>query len=85
MKADVVGWMGRNGVAWDKDYIVNLPSGEGIFVDLHPNEKEHPEYYDSILNGVEIFKINGSDDNLAGPNLIPGPRVIPYIREIGKL
>lgn len=52
---------------------------------LHPNEKEHPEYYDSILNGVEIFKINGSDDNLAGPNLIPGPRVIPYIREIGKL
>ncbi|CAN6871109.1 hypothetical protein Bca4012_045373 [Brassica carinata] len=74
MKADVVWWMGRNGVAWHKDYIVNLPSGEGIFVDLHSNEKEHPEYYDSILNGVEIFKINGSDDNLAGPNLIPGPR-----------
>ena len=57
--------MGRNGVAWHKDYIVNLPNGEGIWVALHPNEKEHPEYYDSILNGVEIFKINGSDGNLA--------------------
>ncbi|KAF3564612.1 hypothetical protein DY000_02017991 [Brassica cretica] len=46
---------------------------------LQPNEKEHPEYYDSILNGVEIFKINGSDGNLAGPNPIPGSWVIPYI------
>lgn len=32
LKADVVGWTGRNGVAWHKDYIVNLPSGEGIWV-----------------------------------------------------
>ncbi|KAJ4875142.1 putative receptor-like protein kinase [Raphanus sativus] len=47
-----------------------------MWLAIHPNEKEKPEYYDSILNGVEIFKINASDGNLAGRNHVPNPRVI---------
>ncbi|KAJ4900193.1 Receptor-like protein kinase FERONIA [Raphanus sativus] len=77
-EADVAGWTGGNGIPFHKDYVVNPPDGKGqqdLWLALHPNTKGKPEYYDALLNGVEIFKMNGSDGNLAGPNPIPGPQV----------
>ncbi|RID72478.1 hypothetical protein BRARA_C04368 [Brassica rapa] len=77
-EADVAGWTGGNGIPIYKDYVVNPPDGKGqqdLWLALHPNTRGKPEYYDAILNGVEIFKMNGSDGNLAGPNPIPGPQV----------
>ncbi|CAF2129749.1 receptor-like protein kinase FERONIA [Brassica napus] len=77
-EADVAGWTGGNGIPIHKDYVVNPPDGKGqqdLWLALHPNTRGKPEYYDAILNGVEIFKMNGSDGNLAGPNPIPGPQV----------
>ncbi|KAG5248367.1 kinase family protein [Salix suchowensis] len=79
-EADVIAWAGgdgNNGVPVFKDYVVMVPSGppqQDMWLALHPNQKSKPQYYDSILNGVEIFKISSPNDNLAGPNPIPAPK-----------
>ncbi|KAM1742212.1 receptor-like protein kinase ANXUR1 [Malus sylvestris] len=72
--ADVIAWSGSIGVPVYKDYatFVNDRDGdEEIWVALHPSVSEKPEYYDSILNGLEIFKLNDTRGNLAGPNPVP--------------
>ncbi|MBA0616321.1 hypothetical protein Godav_016377 [Gossypium davidsonii] len=60
-----------------RDYVVVVPgsnSQQDLWLALHPNETDKPQYYDAILNGVEIFKINDLNNNLAGTNPIPGPK-----------
>ncbi|KAF8098420.1 hypothetical protein N665_0267s0005 [Sinapis alba] len=46
-------------------------------LDLHPYTDVVTTYYDAILNGVEILKLNASDGNLAGPNPNPTPSHTP--------
>ncbi|RZC47509.1 hypothetical protein C5167_040463 [Papaver somniferum] len=75
-QADIVAWDGSfgNGIALYKDYAVRVPKGEGkqdLLVELHPNIATKSQYYDAILNGLEIFKVNDTTGNLAGPNPIP--------------
>ncbi|XP_020212858.1 receptor-like protein kinase ANXUR1 [Cajanus cajan] len=68
-QADVIGWTGGKGVTTYKDYVIFVPDGEGdeqLWLALHPAPDSKPEYYDAMLNGVEIFKINETD--LSGPN-----------------
>ncbi|KAI3911421.1 hypothetical protein MKW98_010308 [Papaver atlanticum] len=78
-EADVIIWTGDkgNGIAVYKDYVVNVPKGVGqqdLWLELHPATRSKPEYYDAILNGLEIFKLSDpSTGNLAGPNPIPAP------------
>ncbi|KAK7340070.1 hypothetical protein VNO77_20762 [Canavalia gladiata] len=65
-----------NGVPVHRDYVVFVPNGEprqDLWLALHPDTSDKPEYYDAILNGVEIFKINDTAGNLAGTNPIPPP------------
>ncbi|KAL5741161.1 hypothetical protein ACOSP7_027893 [Xanthoceras sorbifolium] len=72
--ADVVGWTKHNGVPMYKDFAVLVPGGgsqEDLWLALHPDLSSKPEYYDAILNGVEIFKLSNANGNLAGPNPIP--------------
>ncbi|KAJ0028578.1 hypothetical protein Pint_35091 [Pistacia integerrima] len=75
--ADVIAWTDNkgNGIPVYKDYVVLVP-GDGrqqdLWLALHPNVKSGSNYYDSILNGAEIFKLSASG-NLAGPNPIPAP------------
>ncbi|GMY25731.1 receptor-like protein kinase FERONIA [Fagus crenata] len=82
--ADVVAWA-RNenpagngdGVPVYRDYLVLVPSGspqQDLWLALHPNQSLLPNYYDAILNGIEIFKVNETNGNLAGPNPIPAPK-----------
>ncbi|KAK9124768.1 hypothetical protein Sjap_014370 [Stephania japonica] len=70
-EADVIAWAGGNGIPWIKDYVV-LVSGnqdqQDMFLELHPNTATKSNYYDAILNGVEIFKISSNSRSLAGPN-----------------
>ncbi|RWW33069.1 hypothetical protein GW17_00002239 [Ensete ventricosum] len=73
-QADVVAWASAKAVPTYKDYAVYVTDGAGdeqLWVALHPSAAAKPEYYDSVLNGLEIFKLNDSVGNLAGPNPEP--------------
>ncbi|KAL5768223.1 hypothetical protein ACOSQ2_015006 [Xanthoceras sorbifolium] len=68
--ADVIGWAGEQGVPTYKDYTVYVNDGPGdeeIWVAMRPSTESKPEYYDALLNGLEIFKMDTAK-NLAGPN-----------------
>ncbi|KAJ9694213.1 hypothetical protein PVL29_009944 [Vitis rotundifolia] len=75
--ADVFAWAGSNGIPIYKDFVVVVPAGSGqqdLWLALHPNTTSDSNYYDAILNGVEIMKLSNSGDNLAGPNPVPPPK-----------
>ncbi|GKV16983.1 hypothetical protein SLEP1_g27542 [Rubroshorea leprosula] len=68
---DVFSMSGGNGFPMYIDYIVmadNGMQGKDLWLALHP---QNAVYVDSFLNGLEIFKLNQSDGNLAGPNPDP--------------
>ncbi|XP_057806091.1 receptor-like protein kinase FERONIA [Salvia miltiorrhiza] len=69
--ADVAAWAGGKGVPVYKDYEVRQNGHNQLWLALHPNVESKPQYYDSILNGIEVFKLNDTKGNLAGPNPIP--------------
>ncbi|KAL7582525.1 receptor-like protein kinase FERONIA [Lactuca sativa] len=75
-EADVIAWANKPKVPVYKDYVVFLalgPPRQDLWLELHPNSARKPERYDAILNGIEIFKINSSDGNLAGTLPAPAP------------
>ncbi|XVE86203.1 hypothetical protein DITRI_Ditri18aG0017100 [Diplodiscus trichospermus] len=76
-KFDVIEDAGGKGIPIYKDYVVMIGNirnkGEyTLFVALHPNDL-YSAYADAILNGLEVFKLNNSDGNLAGPNPLLEP------------
>ncbi|KAF6989824.1 hypothetical protein CFC21_007112 [Triticum aestivum] len=73
--ADVIQWVDplSTGTPLYKDYVVGTV-GSGImdfWVALHPDIRNKPQYYDAILNGMEVFKLQLSNGSLAGPNPVP--------------
>ncbi|KAK9067768.1 hypothetical protein SSX86_011879 [Deinandra increscens subsp. villosa] len=87
--ADVIAWATKKDVPVIKDYVVFLALGaprQDLWLALHPNTALKPQYYDAILNGVEIFKINTSDGNLAGtlPSPAPVQQVIDPARGLSR-
>ncbi|KAK4748165.1 hypothetical protein SAY87_014751 [Trapa incisa] len=73
-EADIVQWTGSNEIPTYKDYGVFVPTGgpqQDLWLALYPQVSQRPTHTDVILNGVEIFKINDTNGNLAGPNPIP--------------
>ncbi|KAA8532886.1 hypothetical protein F0562_032997 [Nyssa sinensis] len=72
---DIIVYAGGNGVPIYRDFVVMVPLGSGgkqdLWLALHPNTKSLPRYYDALLNGLEVFKLNKSDGNLAGLNPDP--------------
>ncbi|KAK7277815.1 hypothetical protein RJT34_22832 [Clitoria ternatea] len=78
-QADVIGWTGGKGVPTYKDYVVYVqgdPGADQLWLALHPAPDTKPEYYDAILNGVEVFKLN--DTNLSGPNPQPSEMLMEH-------
>lgn len=81
-EADVITWGNGNGVPVYKDYffIRSAKSAEELLVAIYPNIGSGSQYFDAILNGLEIFKLNDSSGNLAGPNPTPPPQQIVDLR-----
>ncbi|EOA18602.1 hypothetical protein CARUB_v10007175mg [Capsella rubella] len=79
LEMDVFRLSGGSWIPMYLDYHVIVGSGNGVRhdlrLDLHPLRSVNPKYYDAILNGVEILKMNDPNGNLAGPN--PDPIVSP--------
>ncbi|KAG0469108.1 hypothetical protein HPP92_018436 [Vanilla planifolia] len=73
---DVIQVSGGIGVPDYKDFIVIIPkSGEldgftDLWIALQPNKEHKPQFYDAILNGLEVFKLEAHGDTLAGQNPI---------------
>ncbi|KAL6626507.1 hypothetical protein ACP70R_030233 [Stipagrostis hirtigluma subsp. patula] len=82
--ADVIGMTTAKGVPMYKDYAVHVadePGDESIWVALHPSVALRPQFYDAILNGLEVFKLNDSNSNLAAPD--PEPSRLLAKAELG--
>ncbi|GAA0161027.1 hypothetical protein LIER_39150 [Lithospermum erythrorhizon] len=85
--ADVYGWTNGKAVPMKKDFMVFVNDGhgnEGLRVELQPSISSAPEWYDSILNGLEIFKVSDSKANLAGPNPAISEMMSKKISEPGR-
>ncbi|GKV45024.1 hypothetical protein SLEP1_g52153 [Rubroshorea leprosula] len=78
--ADVIAWSGSRGVPVYKDFAIYVSDQVGvddqIWVALTPTVSMNPEFMDAILNGLEIFKVNDSSGNLAGPNPVPSDMLL---------
>ncbi|XP_050270505.1 receptor-like protein kinase FERONIA isoform X6 [Quercus robur] len=73
ISADVITWSGGQGIPVYRDYVVMIPNKTSngkspLFIELRPNANSSSGYSDAILNGLELFKLNNSDANLAAPN-----------------
>ncbi|KAK9755397.1 hypothetical protein RND81_01G022300 [Saponaria officinalis] len=74
---DIVEMANGNGIPQFLDFIVFSSISKDPQVDLwialHPDPTNKPNYYNAFLNGLEIFKLNNTDGTLAGQNPIPAP------------
>ncbi|OMO76384.1 hypothetical protein COLO4_25582 [Corchorus olitorius] len=78
-EADVIAWSGGRGIPVYRDYMVtirakgNLINQQNLSIALYTAPESKTMYSDTILNGIEIFKISDDSLNLAGPNPDPIP------------
>ncbi|CAK9171959.1 unnamed protein product [Ilex paraguariensis] len=84
--ADVIQWSGGTGIPVFKDYVIMVTDPDGrrskqdLWLAMYPELDFKPQYADAILNGLEIFKLSGTDDSLAGanPELVLSPPPGPF-------
>ncbi|MED6172750.1 hypothetical protein PIB30_052921 [Stylosanthes scabra] len=79
--ASVLTWTKQKGIAVQRDYVVMIQGTNqqkfNLSLQLHPLGSRNTLYSDTLLNGLEIFKISDpASNNLAGPN--PDPILPPF-------
>ncbi|VVA19178.1 PREDICTED: receptor [Prunus dulcis] len=78
-QADIIMWSGGNGRPIYRDYVVFMQAGPDhkkvkLFLALQADPRNWmTKYNDALLNGLELFKLNDTNGNLAGPNPDPPP------------
>ncbi|KAJ3676507.1 hypothetical protein LUZ60_003919 [Juncus effusus] len=84
---DVIAWSGGIGIPIYADYVVTM-AGSGqtdMWIALHPDLSTGSEYFDVILNGLEVYKMSTIGDyNIAGLNPVLVPNTIDLTRVINK-
>ncbi|KAG8389575.1 hypothetical protein BUALT_Bualt02G0243400 [Buddleja alternifolia] len=69
---DIYAWTNSIATPMKKDYAVLVSNKTGdtqLWVTLKPSDITKPQYLDTLLNGLEIFKLSdNAKSNLAGPN-----------------
>ncbi|XP_021803178.1 receptor-like protein kinase FERONIA [Prunus avium] len=80
-RADIIMWAHGKGIPTYRDYLVFMQrTGSAgskkkvnLTIALQADPNLRTKVSDAMLNGLEIFKLNNSDGNLAGPNPDPPP------------
>ncbi|KAK9035047.1 hypothetical protein V6N11_077098 [Hibiscus sabdariffa] len=88
LNADVIHWSGGNSIPVYRDYVLFVPpeaqSKQTLWLALHPSKDVGSKFADSILNGLEIFRLNKSDGSLAVPNPQPELDPSPTLPSVGR-
>ncbi|PON33546.1 Mitogen-activated protein kinase kinase kinase [Parasponia andersonii] len=88
--ADVIMWSGGQYVPYYRDYVVSMfgkpdEKKQNLSIALQANPRDWlTGHNDGILNGLEIFKLNDTNGNLAGTNLDPIPHAPPPRQQTSK-
>ncbi|KAL6287724.1 hypothetical protein ACE6H2_012114 [Prunus campanulata] len=73
-QANILAWGGGAGIPLYRDYVVSMDSSGSSQKQTNLSVAMYGPSNSSILNGLEIFKLNNSRGNLAGPGPNPDPR-----------
>ncbi|KAB2022405.1 hypothetical protein ES319_D07G208200v1 [Gossypium barbadense] len=89
-RADVITWSSGNGIPVYRDYVVSIgkkgnQKQQNLSITLHPSPSWRTLYSDTILNGLEIFKLSNGF-SLSGPSfdLTSGPNIHPRKSPVTK-
>ena len=63
LDADVIDGLSERGLRIYKEFTV--------LITLHPSVALRPQFYDAILSGLEVFKLNNSASSLVVPDPLP--------------
>ncbi|KAK5786235.1 hypothetical protein PVK06_040867 [Gossypium arboreum] len=61
-----------------------VSGNEMVRIYIAPSTLLNPGFYDALLNGVEIFKLNYGNKNLAGSNPQPSAKLLQSPNELPK-